>query len=207
MQLALAQPLAQSEQRAMLRVDPALATGRLRQAQHLPLLKAGGQSLRQRYRGQPCEQAGHGQQAPIAGGRVYVEFPISGDITLPIAPGTYDVVVSRGYEYEVERQTVTVTAGQTTQVDALLDHVVDTTGVQCADFHVHTWRSNDSGDDSVRITATAGQPADVALLGGAPAEGPILFSGPFVMDTAARLEQAKRDYASGKMGTLDGVPF
>lgn len=64
-----------------------------------------------------------------------------------------------------------------------------------------------SGDDSVRITATAGQPADVALLGGAPAEGPILFSGPFVMDTAARLEQAKRDYASGKMGTLDGVPF
>ncbi|MEG0920815.1 MAG: pirin family protein [Comamonas sp.] len=63
------------------------------------------------------------------------------------------------------------------------------------------------GDDSVRITATEQQSANVALLGGAPVEGPILFSGPFVMDTPERLEQAKRDYASGKMGTLDGVPF
>ncbi|OOG49966.1 pirin family protein [Polaromonas sp. C04] len=64
-----------------------------------------------------------------------------------------------------------------------------------------------SGDASVRIAATAQQPLDVALLGGAPVEGPILFSGPFVMDTPERLAQARRDYASGKMGTLDGVPF
>lgn len=64
-----------------------------------------------------------------------------------------------------------------------------------------------AGGDSVRITATAQQAADVALLGGAPVDGPILFSGPFVMDTPERLEQAKRDYASGRMGTLDGVPF
>jgi hypothetical protein len=38
-------------------------------------------------------------------------------------------------------------------------------------------------------------------------DGPILFSGPFVMDTPERLAQTKRDFASGKMGTLDGVPF
>lgn len=63
------------------------------------------------------------------------------------------------------------------------------------------------GDDRVHIAATAAQAAEVALLGGAPVEGAILFSGPFVMDTPARLEQARRDYASGKMGTLDGVPF
>jgi redox-sensitive bicupin YhaK (pirin superfamily) len=62
------------------------------------------------------------------------------------------------------------------------------------------------GDGSVRITATEQQPLDVALLGGAPVEGPILFSGPFVMDTSERLDQARRDYQSGKMGTLDGVP-
>ena len=64
-----------------------------------------------------------------------------------------------------------------------------------------------AGDDSVRISATAQQAADVALLGGAPVDGPILFSGPFVMDTPERLEEAQRDYASGRMGTLDGVPF
>jgi hypothetical protein len=89
----------------------------------------------------------------IAGGRIYVEFPINGDITLPIAPGSYEVVVSRGYEYEIERQTITVVADETVQVDLLLDRVVDTTGIQCGDFHVHTWRSNDSGDDSVRKLA------------------------------------------------------
>ncbi len=59
----------------------------------------------------------------------------------------------------------------------------------------------------VRLTATRNGPADIALLGGAPAEGPILFSGPFVMDTPERIAQAKRDFASGKMGRLEGVPF
>lgn len=64
-----------------------------------------------------------------------------------------------------------------------------------------------SAGDRVALTATRDHPVDVALLGGAPAEGPILFSGPFVMDTSERLDQAKRDFASGKMGRLDGVPF
>jgi redox-sensitive bicupin YhaK (pirin superfamily) len=45
------------------------------------------------------------------------------------------------------------------------------------------------------------------LLGGEPAEEPILFGGPFVMDTPEHLQQAQRDYYSGRMGTLDGVPY
>ncbi len=58
------------------------------------------------------------------------------------------------------------------------------------------------------ITLTAGEAVtNVALIGGAPAEGPILFAGPFVMDTPERLLQARRDYAAGRMGCLDGVPF
>jgi len=61
--------------------------------------------------------------------------------------------------------------------------------------------------EQVSVTATRDGPASVALLGGEPAEGPILFSGPFVMDTPERLAQAKHDFASGKMGRLDGVPF
>ncbi|MCF8533565.1 MAG: pirin family protein [Reyranella sp.] len=59
----------------------------------------------------------------------------------------------------------------------------------------------------VALAATAGGPANVALLGGAPVEGPFLFAGPFVMDTPERLAQAERDYASGRMGRLEGVPF
>ncbi len=94
-------------------------------------------------------------ELPIAGSRVHVEFPVDGDITLPVTPGSYEVIVSRGYEYEIVRQDVTVVAGQTAEVEAALDRVVDTAGIQCGDFHVHTWRSNDSGDNSVRKVAQA----------------------------------------------------
>lgn len=59
-----------------------------------------------------------------------------------------------------------------------------------------------------RLAVTAGRTAaDVILLGGAPAQGAILFSGPFVMDTPERLSQAKRDFSAGRMGRLDGVPY
>jgi redox-sensitive bicupin YhaK (pirin superfamily) len=61
--------------------------------------------------------------------------------------------------------------------------------------------------NEVLIAATDDAGADLALLGGEPAVGPILFGGPFVMDTRDRLAQAKRDFTSGAMGTLDGVPF
>lgn len=61
--------------------------------------------------------------------------------------------------------------------------------------------------DRVSIAAAGTQATDLILLGGAQVEGALLFSGPFVMDTPERLEQAKQDFASGKMGTLDGVPF
>lgn len=59
----------------------------------------------------------------------------------------------------------------------------------------------------VTLTASALQRVDAALLGGAPVEGEVLFGGPFVMDTPERLAQTKRDYASGKMGQLDGTPL
>lgn len=64
-----------------------------------------------------------------------------------------------------------------------------------------------SSGSSLTLTAAPDQGVDVALLGGAPVEGEILFAGPFVMDTRERLAQAKRDYASGAMGRLEGVPF
>lgn len=60
---------------------------------------------------------------------------------------------------------------------------------------------------AVVLAATGAQPASVALIGGQPAEGPILFAGPFVMDTPERLVQARDDYFAGRMGRLEGVPF
>lgn len=86
----------------------------------------------------------------IAGGRIYEAFPESGAASLPLRAGTYELVVSRGFEYDISRQNVTIVAGQTKTVAVPLDRVVDTTNAQCGDFHIHTWRSNDSGDDSVQ---------------------------------------------------------
>jgi len=60
---------------------------------------------------------------------------------------------------------------------------------------------------NVVLAAAGKRPATVALIGGQPAEGPILFAGPFVMDTAERLMQARQDYLAGRMGRLEGVPF
>ncbi len=37
----------------------------------------------------------------------------------------------------------------------MLDHSVDTAGVQCGDFHIHTWRRNDSGDRALEKVAQA----------------------------------------------------
>lgn len=111
------------------------------------VLPAGGQNI-------PTVPNSYGETR-IAAGRLHVAYPITGDVTLPAPPGTWEVVVSRGYEYELVRQTVTVTANQTVRVDAPLDRAVDTTGVQCGDFHVHTWRSNDSGDQALTKVAQA----------------------------------------------------
>jgi len=57
------------------------------------------------------------------------------------------------------------------------------------------------------ITAMGSEPVELALLGGMPVQGEVFFSGPFVMDTPERLAQAKRDFAQGKMGRMEGVPF
>jgi len=91
----------------------------------------------------------------VTGGRLHVEFPVDGDVTVRAPVGDWEVVVSHGYEYEIYRETVSVTAGATVEVSAALDHVVDTTGIQCADFHIHTIRSADSGDDALMKVRSA----------------------------------------------------
>lgn len=62
-------------------------------------------------------------------------------------------------------------------------------------------------DATLSLRNATDQPSDVLLLGGTPAERPLLFGGPFVLDSHAALRQAQRDFYDGKMGTLDGVPF
>src|SRR5690606_14688374 len=78
------------------------------------------------------------------------------ELVLRLPVGDWDVIVSRGYEYELAQQGVsivenncdpTVDVAACPQVDPVLERSVDTTGVMCADFHIHTQRSNDADDD------------------------------------------------------------
>lgn len=79
-------------------------------------------------------------------GRIHQAFATTGEITLPAPAGEHTVIVSRGYEYELVEQTVTVAAGQITDVPVQLERSVDSTGTMCADFHIHSKFSADSDD-------------------------------------------------------------
>ena len=88
-------------------------------------------------------------------GRLHQEFAMGGEATLSVPPGEHRVIVSRGYEWELLDVTVTAAAGQTVEVAAPLVHSVDTTGVLCADFHIHSWFSADSNDSLERKVKSA----------------------------------------------------
>ncbi len=83
------------------------------------------------------------------GGRAVVAFSDGRPQVLSVPAGRYRLVVSRGPEYELFEQALDLAPAQRVSVTPLLRRVVDTTGVQCGDFHIHTIRSNDSGDDAV----------------------------------------------------------
>ena len=87
--------------------------------------------------------------------RLHVEYPPGGEVTLRVPAGSHRVLVSRGYEYELVSEEVTVAAGAAVDVLASLDRVVDTSGVMCGDFHIHTHRSFDAEDPVHRKLASA----------------------------------------------------
>jgi quercetin 2,3-dioxygenase len=57
------------------------------------------------------------------------------------------------------------------------------------------------GTGPVRLHGASG--ARALVLSGEPIDEPVVAYGPFVMNTAAEIQQAMRDYQSGKMGHLD----
>ncbi len=71
-------------------------------------------------------------------------FVLRGDAELRVPPGTYDVYVSHGPEYDAVKQRVTIGAGADSEISVTLRHVVDSRGWISADFHVHAAPSFDS---------------------------------------------------------------
>ena len=56
--------------------------------------------------------------------------------------------------------------------------------------------------DQVKLENGGSEPAEVMLLGGAPAEGPLVFHGPFVMNSVDQVRAAEVAFRTGRMGDL-----
>ena len=79
--------------------------------------------------------------------RRYLEryfFAAKGTGGATIRPGAYTVFASRGPEYTLESQQVTLEANKTTDVSLVLTQVMKTPGWASGDFHVHSINSVDS---------------------------------------------------------------
>ena len=98
-------------------------------------------------------------------GRSRMEFaPVSGHVELRVAPGTYRLVVAHGWEMNVHDQMLTLAAGDTRTVAAALTRALDTPGVMCADYHIHTTRSVDSEDSgALKVSALAADGLEIAI--------------------------------------------
>jgi len=93
-----------------------------------------------------------------------VEYTV-GQGSLKLLAGTYDVTVSRGYEYSIDLQNITLVAGEEFTLNSVIEHVVDTTGYVSSDFHIHTQASPDSDvyyADRVKSAVADGVEAPIA---------------------------------------------
>jgi redox-sensitive bicupin YhaK (pirin superfamily) len=57
-------------------------------------------------------------------------------------------------------------------------------------------------DGAVGFSNQAKKPLEVLVIGGAPAEGPLVFHGPFVMNSVEQVRAAEIAYRTGRMGAL-----
>lgn len=68
-----------------------------------------------------------------------------GEVTQQLPPGSYDLVISHGPEYDIAKATIEIQSGKVTKHGATLPRVVNTTGWVSSDFHSH---ASPSGDNS-----------------------------------------------------------
>jgi hypothetical protein len=68
----------------------------------------------------------------------------TGELEIDLEPGSYNVAVSRGTEYSLFTELVTIEAATTRTVNATIVRVLDTPGFVSGDYHVHQIDSPDS---------------------------------------------------------------
>lgn len=96
------------------------------------------------FRGQGVDDPDFGPKSAIHGVR-NLWYTAEGNFEVQVKPGSYEVLVSRGPEYDAVMTTVEVRSGETTRIEKQLIHSVDTTGWISAELHSH---SSPSGDNT-----------------------------------------------------------
>ncbi len=99
------------------------------------------------------------------GGAVTVGWTVDGTMDLPVPPGTWDILVSRGFEWSVERvDDVTVEPGKPLVYVFELKHEVDPHGWRTIDTHMHAAPSNHGDASKVdRVVVNVANGLDVFL--------------------------------------------
>jgi hypothetical protein len=97
----------------------------------------------------------------------YVErewWTADGRVDAQVRPGTWELVISRGPEYELTTTTVTLEAGKVTGKQLQLTRAYDSPGWVSGDFHIHAQPSTDSGlPIDVRVASCAAEGLEVAV--------------------------------------------
>lgn len=88
-----------------------------------------------------------------------------GSARVGLLPGTYTVFASRGFEYSVATQSVTVASGEMKPVALAIRRAVPTTGWVAADTHIHTLTQSRHGDatEDERMLTIAGEGIELAV--------------------------------------------
>jgi redox-sensitive bicupin YhaK (pirin superfamily) len=85
-------------------------------------------------------------------------------------------------------------------------YVIDGEGTFGADGKAAAFVGNlvvwENAEGVIRIANAGPKALEVLVLGGAPAEGPLVFHGPFVMNSVEQVRAAELAYHSGRMGAL-----
>ena len=76
-------------------------------------------------------------------------YSADGTVLRSIPPGSYDVLVSRGPEYDVEFRELNLKVGEHIELQVALRRVVDTTGWVSAELHSHSSPSGDNTSDQL----------------------------------------------------------
>jgi hypothetical protein len=95
-------------------------------------------------------------------GNVLVSAHGAGEISL--APGRYEIIASRGPEFDLWRGEIELPPGGHARIDATLTRVVDTTGYVSGDFHQHQLPSPDAAVSLVdRVIANLAEGVELAV--------------------------------------------